>query len=293
MGDPDVSGVEGCTKMSNSDPKTVSSFGDEWARFDQEALVGEEHAYLFDTYFHIFPWESLPEKAQGFDMGCGSGRWAVMVAPKVAELTCIDPSSEALAVAQRKLAHLPNTVFLNAGVSDQPLQPNSQDFGYSLGVLHHIPDTAAALRDCVKMLKPGAPFLVYLYYRFDNRPTWYALVWRASDIMRRGISRMPSRVKSIVTDIIAAAVYFPLARLSFLGEKLGLNVDRWLLSSYRHTSFYTMRTDSRDRFGTPLEQRFTRSEIMEMMQAAQLEDIRFSDRFPFWCAVGIKSQPRS
>lgn len=278
--------------MSNSDPKTVSSFGDEWARFDQEALVGDEHAYLFDTYFHIFPWESLPEEAQGFDMGCGSGRWAVLVAPKVAKLTCIDPSPEALSVAKRKLAHLSNTVFLNAGVSDQPLPPNSQDFGYSLGVLHHIPDTAAALQDCVKMLKPGAPFLVYLYYRFDNRPMWYALVWRASDIMRRGISRMPNWMKSIVTDLIAAAVYLPLARLSFLGEKLGLNVDLWLLSSYRNTSFYTMRTDSRDRFGTPLEQRFTRSEIEEMMQAAELEDVRFSDQFPFWCAVGKKSQLR-
>jgi len=144
----------------------------------------------------------------------------------------------------------------------------------------------------VRMLKPRAPFLLYLYYRFDNRPFWYALVWRASDIMRRGISRMPAQMKSIVTDIIAAVVYLPLALLAFLGERLGLNVDSWLLSSYRNTSFYTMRTDSRDRFGTPLEQRFTRSEIITMMQAAGLEDISFSDRFPFWCAVGRKLQPR-
>ena len=284
--------MEGCTKMSNIDPKTVSSFGDEWARFDQEALGDAEHAFLFDTYFHIFPWDSLPEEAEGFDMGCGSGRWAIMVVPRIAKLACIDPSPEALAVARKKLAHFPNTVFVNAGVSDQPMPPDSQDFGYYLGVLHHIPDTAAALRDCVRMLKPGAPFLLYLYYRFDNRPLWYALVWRASDIMRRGIFRMPARMKSIVTDIVAAVVYLPLARLALLGERLGLNVDSWLLSSYRNTSFYTVRTDSRDRFGTPLEQRFTRSEIMAMMQAAGLEDIRFSDRFPFWCAVGRKLQPR-
>jgi 2-polyprenyl-3-methyl-5-hydroxy-6-metoxy-1,4-benzoquinol methylase len=32
-----------------------------------------------------------------------------------------------------------------------------------LGVLHHIPDTAAAMRDCVRKLKLGAPFLFYLY----------------------------------------------------------------------------------------------------------------------------------
>ena len=50
-------------------------------------------------------------------------------------------------------------------------------------------------------------------------------------------------------------------------EKIGFKVDNWPLSSYRRTSFYTMRTDSRDRFGTPLEQRFSRSEILAMMQA--------------------------
>lgn len=277
--------------MSNIDPKTVSSFGDEWARFDQEALGDAEHAFMFDTYFHIFPWETLPEDAVGFDMGCGSGRWAKMVAPKVGTLTCIDPSPEALTVAEKKLAQSSNTVFVNAGVSDQPLPPDSQDFGYSLGVLHHIPDTAAALRDCVRMIKPGAPFLLYLYYRFDNRPLWFRLIWQVSDILRRGICRLPAGLKSILTDAIAALIYLPLARLALLGERQGLNVEGWLLSSYRSTSFYTMRTDSRDRFGTPLEQRFTRSEIMKMMQNAGLEDIRFSDRFPFWCAVGCKVQP--
>jgi len=290
LGNPDVSSVEGCAKMSNIDPKTVSSFGDEWARFDQEALGDAEHAFLFDTYFHIFPWETLPEDAAGFDMGCGSGRWAIMVAPKVGTLTCIDPSPEALKVAEKKLAQSSNTVFVNAGVSDQPLPPDSQDFGYSLGVLHHIPDTAAALRDCVRMVKPGAPFLLYLYYRFDNRPLWFRLIWQISDILRRAICRLPAGLKSIVTDAIAALIYLPLARLALLGERRGLDVEGWLLSSYRSTSFYTMRTDSRDRFGTPLEQRFTRSEIIKMMQDAGLEDIRFSDRFPFWCAVGRKVQ---
>lgn len=273
----------------NNDPKTVSSFGDEWKRFDQKEIIGDEQEYLFDAYFHIFPWESLPNEAKGFDMGCGSGRWAMLVAPKIAKLNCIDPSSEALKVARHNLSHLSNVNFLNAGVSEESLPANSQDFGYSLGVLHHIPDTKAALQDCVKMLKPGAPFLVYLYYRFDNRPIWYSLIWQASDIIRRGISQMPAWMKSIITDVIATIIYFPLARLALLGEKFGLNIDNWLLSSYRSTSFYTMRTDSRDRFGTPLEQRFTRSEIEDLMQLAGLEDIRFSNRFPFWCAVGTKS----
>ena len=71
------------------------------------------------------------------------------------------------------------------------LLQQSQDFGYALGVLHHVPDTASALRDCVTMLKAGAPFLLYLYYRFDNRPYWYQLVWRISDCLRRIVSTLP------------------------------------------------------------------------------------------------------
>jgi hypothetical protein len=49
-----------------------------------------------------------------------------------------------------------------------------------------------------------------------------------------------------------------------------------------------MRTDSLDRFGTKLEQRFTKVEIENMMRAAGLKDIKFSSSVPFWCAVGIK-----
>ena len=49
-----------------------------------------------------------------------------------------------------------------------------------------------------------------------------------------------------------------------------------------------MRTDSRDRFGTPLELRFTRVQIERMLLDAGLRDIVFSDGEPYWCAVGFR-----
>ncbi len=49
-----------------------------------------------------------------------------------------------------------------------------------------------------------------------------------------------------------------------------------------------MRTDALDRFGTRLEQRFTRKEIREMMIIAGLIDIKFSKNLPYWTAVGYK-----
>ena len=51
-----------------------------------------------------------------------------------------------------------------------PFADGTMDFGYSIGVLHHIPNTQLALNDCSRKLKSGAPFLVYIYYAFDNQP---------------------------------------------------------------------------------------------------------------------------
>jgi hypothetical protein len=164
------------------------------------------------------------------------------------------------------------------------------DFGYSLGVLHHIPDTEAAIASCVRKIKPGAPFLVYLYYAFDNRPLWFRTIWSVSDLFRRGISRLPFAAKRLVTDFIAVSVYLPLARISGVLERLGAKVDAIPLSTYRRHSFYTMRTDSLDRFGTTLEKRFKRADIEKMMRNAGLEGIKFSDSEPFWCAVGFKAK---
>ena len=274
-------------KMKNLDVDTVKSFGDEWSRFDQAVLSTKEANIVFNEYFSIFPWSILPENATGFDMGCGSGRWARLMAPRVGHLHCIDPSSS-LDVARVALISSSNVSFHAAGVDDSPLLENTQDFGYSLGVLHHVPDTARAIRSCVSLLKPGAPFLVYLYYAFDNRSTVFKLIWRCSDLLRRAVCKLPSSLKHLVTDTLAVLIYFPLARFALLAESMGLPVSSIPLSYYRNHSFYTMRTDSRDRFGTPLEQRFTRKEITSMLVEAGLVDVRFSEHAPFWCAVGIK-----
>jgi SAM-dependent methyltransferase len=272
----------------NLDDKTVEGFGEEWSRFDQVGLSDDELRAQFAKYFKVFPWDALPAGATGFDLGCGSGRWAKMMAPRVGTLHCVDASAAALKVAEKNLAGAPNIKFHHASVDAIPFADSSMDFGYSLGVLHHIPETAAGIASCATKLKPGAPFLVYLYYAFDNRPAWFRAVWKISDILRSGISALPFSLKKLVTDTIAVFVYWPLARTAVALEKLGLNVGNLPLSTYRRHSFYTMRTDALDRFGTRLEQRFTRGEIERMMKAAGFESVEFSDDEPYWCAVGWK-----
>jgi hypothetical protein len=109
-----------------------------------------------------------------------------------------------------------------------------------------------------------------------------------SDALRGLVYRLPPVIKHWITDLIAAVVYWPLSRLAKVLEFAGVGVHGLPLSYYRNHSFYTMRTDSRDRFGTPLEKRFTRFEISNMMTAAGLDNISFSQAAPYWCVVGIK-----
>ena len=272
----------------NIDQKVVEDFGVEWATFDQSEVPYQELKKSFNFYFRVFPMESFSENSTGFDLGCGSGRWAQFVAPMCKHLHCIDPSAQALDVARRNLSGQKNCSFHLAGVQNILLDDSSMDFGYSLGVLHHVPDTGAAIKSCVAKLKSGAPLLLYLYYAFDNKPLWFKTVWKSSDQFRRLISKSPHAVKYALSQLIAVTVYWPLSRFSALMEKMGKNVENIPLSAYRDKSFYTLRTDALDRFGTRLEKRFTRDEIRDMMEKAGLENIRFSDEAPYWCAVGFK-----
>lgn len=273
----------------NLDAKTVEGFGYEWTRFDQSGLETEELTRIFEGYFRIFPWDQVGPDSIGFDLGCGSGRWAKLVAPRVRLLHCIDASAQALAVARRTLAGQTNCILHHAPVDQMPIPNGTMDFGYSLGVLHHVPDTLAGIRACVDKLKPGAPFLLYLYYAFDNRPGWFRAIWRLTDIVRKITSRLPYRAKYALSQIIAALIYFPLARMSRGLEELGVPVASFPLSAYRTLSFYTMRTDAFDRFATRLEKRFTAPQIQTMMLAAGLERVAFNDRENHWCALGYKA----
>lgn len=273
----------------NTDQASVEGFGDEWERFSFEGRGADELDEIFDKYFSVFPWSALPDGAIGFDAGCGSGRWAERVAPRVGHLHCVDASPEALQVCRTKLQRLENVSFHTSSVSELPFDDASMDFGFSLGVLHHTPNVQQSLEGCVRALKPGAPFLLYLYYALDNRPLWFRTLWKLSDVVRGYVSSLPTPMRYGVSQVLAATVYWPLARGAGLVERLGVDPSGLPLTSYRNRSFYVMRNDALDRFGTRLEHRFTRDEIQQMMEKAGLAQVRFREDEPYWCAVGWKA----
>jgi ubiquinone/menaquinone biosynthesis C-methylase UbiE len=276
---------------NNLDLRVARGFGREWSTFRQDSdhLSQGQRQSIFEDYFRIFPWHLLPpDGGVGLDVGCGTGRWSMLIAPRVRHLHLLDPSSAALEVAKQNLQSAKNVSYHLHSVGNIPLPSQSLDFAFSLGVLHHVPDTAAAIATIADKLKPGAPFLIYLYYAFDNRPLWYRIIWRISDLARFVISRLPHPLRLAISQTIAVLVYWPLARLARVLGRHG-RAAALPLSYYADKSFYVMRTDAYDRFCTRLEKRFRQSEIENMLTQAGFKDIVFSNRQPFWCAVGIKS----
>jgi len=273
--------------MKFSDHKTIQSFGDEWTRFNQKNIENSELKKIFNSYFKIFPWHKIKNPLVGFDTGCGSGRWAKFVAPRVKVLNCIEPS-KAIKVAKKNLSNFNNINFINSTIQDLKIKSASQDFGYVLGVLHHISYTESALKSCVRILKKGSPLLIYMYYNFENKPLWFKFLWQISNIFRKLICMLPKKIKFLICDIIAVLIYYPLTKISIFLERVNFPLKNFPLASYRDKSFYTMRTDSRDRFGTPIEKRFSKKQIYNLMKKSGLEKIKFKNGNPFWLSIGYK-----
>ncbi|MES2621369.1 MAG: class I SAM-dependent methyltransferase [Bacteroidota bacterium] len=272
---------------SNIDETTVKAFGEEWNKFN--AFSSEEIEKVGVEYFDIVTSKHLTEKSLVLDVGCGSGRWSKYLADKVAHIEAIDPSDAVLAAA-KLLRDTKNVRISKASADSIPFEDNSFDFVFSLGVLHHIPDTKLAMQHCISKLKQNGYFLVYLYYNLDNRGIIYNKIFRFSNVFRLVISSLPAHLKKIVCDLIAMFVYMPLLSVSKLLSLIGLKRlgQKIPLSYYSDKTFHIIRNDALDRFGTPLEQRFSKTEIGDMMKECGLTDIIFSDNAPYWHAIGQK-----
>jgi ubiquinone/menaquinone biosynthesis C-methylase UbiE len=274
---------------NNIDKKTVDSFGDEWEKFD--LFTDDEIKIAGDQYFDIVSANLLTKDTKVLDLGCGSGRWTKYIASKVELVEAVDPSNAVFSALKLNKDEL-NVRVTQASVSNLPFENESFDFIVCLGVLHHIPDTQKALIDLCKKLKSGGHILLYLYYNLDNRGRLYKLIFYSSTILRKVISKQPKLFKKIICDVLAFVLYFP-----FISCVKGLyfifGKKKWIkkipLSYYSDKSFNIIRNDALDRFGTPLEHRFSKVRISEMLENAGVSENVFSNNEPYWHVLGKKA----
>jgi SAM-dependent methyltransferase len=275
------------TDGKNIDKKVVNEFGDEWLKFFEQDDVAVKKGGK--EYFDILTGEIINSKTYALDVGCGTGRWTKYLSSKIGFMEAVDPSN-AIFAADKLLEGIKNVRLSQASIETLPFADETFDFVMSIGVLHHIPDTEKALNDCIKKVKRGGYFYVYLYYNLDNRGPFYKALFKVSDLIRKIVSRFPGKIKHFVCDVLAIIFYMPFVLAGRAFNLLGFKnlAKRMPLHGYQNRSFFMIRNDTLDRFGTRLEQRFSEKEIREMMQSAGLTDIVVSDGIPFYHAVGKK-----
>jgi len=273
-------------KDQNLDQQVIDGFGHEWAAFDyaesetDDALDSQFSAYC--TPIDLTQFNSKSSVAA--DFGAGSGRWASRLLPYFSLVYALEPSDGANKVLKSKFLKESRMKILQESVGVNSIPAESLDLGVSLGVLHHIPDTGLAIKDVASKIKSGGVFLCYLYYKLDNKPLYYRGLFWTSNSLRWMISRLPYAFRRLIARVIAIFIYLPLARTAKQLSNAGKNVSNFPLHHYANMPFMMLQNDALDRFGTRLEQRFSKKEIVAMLDNAgfDLSTLKFSDVEPFW-----------
>ena len=135
-----------------------------------------------------------PRRLQGasvLEVGCGMGKYLKVVAEHARTVIGLD-LSDALVRARRETAGRKNVHLVQGDILTPPLRPETIDFVYSVGVLHHTPDARQAFLRSAALVKPGGSLAVWLYPK-DVDPGPYArrVRWIQDDVLRPITCRLP------------------------------------------------------------------------------------------------------
>lgn len=252
--------------------ETARSFGYEWQAFSEMLPDYESN---FRWYFERFPIDSFAGK-RILDAGCGTGRHTFhMARSNAGEVVAMD-FSQAIEVAARNNRENPNTHFVQADIYHPPFPPDSFDFIYSLGVLHHLPDPEKGFRTLLPLLREGNYLNIYLYWNLEGEAAWRRTALSVVTKARRVTTRLPHTLLKKLSWLIAAgfqvALVLPSRALAHFERTRSL-ADRVPLGHYRKYSFRVLYTDQFDRFSAPLENRYSRAEVAGWFERAGLDDV--------------------
>jgi len=96
------------------------------------------------------------------DVGCGAGRFTQIAAIFGGKVIGVD-MSDSVAVAIANTRQFMNSEIRKADLHNLPFKDNSFDIIFSIGVLHHTPNTRKAFQSLYRLLKPGGIMAIWVY----------------------------------------------------------------------------------------------------------------------------------
>lgn len=260
--------------------RTQASFGYEWTVFADWSQSGQTN---FREYFGDLDLDALAA-ARVLDAGCGMGRHARQIAPHVKSLVALDFSA-AIDQAAATLRGMENVLCLQADITAPPLRPEAFDFVYSLGVLHHLRDTHGALAGLVRLVRPGGRLRVYLYWQPSG---WRSALLRVVNSVRPVTTRMPFPLLRACCWVLSAGLWATVLLAYRVLSRAGVRrVSRLPLFQYTKYPFAVLYNDQFDRLSAPLEKRYRKSEVEQLLGDAGLVDVRVWPRYG-WIAEGTR-----
>jgi SAM-dependent methyltransferase len=277
----------------NIDNDVLKSFGEEWKEFDYEDIeLNDDLDLQFDSYANPIDFTSFDSGSSiAADFGAGSGRWTSRILKSFSHVYALEPSEGAFQVLSRKFSSNSRVTILKESIGKNSIEDASLDLAMCLGVLHHLPNTSQGIKDIAAKIKPGGFFLCYLYYKLDDKPLHYRFVFVGANLLRIIISNLPYSWRKLLAKIIAFIVYLPLAHISRTLFGWGCDTSNFPLHHYANLPFVMMQNDALDRFGTRLEHRFSKLEILEMLGSSgfDLTTLKFSEKEPYWTFSVVKN----
>lgn len=212
----------------------------------------ETHRYA--TEWHI-PAAADFAGARGLkvlEIGCGLGTDGAQFAKAGADYTGVDLTDAAVELARRRfeLFELPGT-FQTADAENLSFADDSFDLVYSHGVLHHTPDTAKAIREVHRVLRPGGRGIVMLYHR--NSYNYRVNI----SLLRRAGAQLLRWDKGV--DLVHKLTGEPLAKLEEHARLLRTQKQSYLGDE----EFLSQNTDGA---GNPLARVYSRREAAELFR---------------------------
>lgn len=264
--------------------RTYRSFGYEWSAFAHQLAAYEVN---FRWYLEPIGGEPLQDR-RVLDAGCGMGRHTHHFLARGAEVVALD-ASNAIDLA---CANNPSdrALFVQADLLHIPLESGVFDIACCLGVLHHIEDAACAMKELVRVIRPGGWVLVYVYHDPSETSAFRGHLLRLVSAARSLTTRMPLPLLRALTWPLTAmlyAGYVAPGKLLCRVARLRPRVTRLPLGQYVDYPFRVLWNDQFDRFSAPLERRYRRAEVEAFLGHAGLVDVRILGGYG-WRAAGRK-----
>ena len=165
-----------------------------------------------------------------------------------------------------------------------PLGDEAFDLVYSMGVLHHLDNTEAGLRELARTLKTGGRLRVYLYWK---RRGFSGVLLKIVAGLRAITTRLPFRLLRGLCWILSLALFVLVISPYKLLARFGVTSASWPLIVYARYPFHVLYNDQFDRFSAPLEKRYSEDEVRDLLQSVGLRDVRVHGRFG-WIGEGTK-----